>query len=59
MNLEKAKILLTGGTGFVGQQLIPKLRHVSITTRNRQKALERFGNDVVEVSSVGSRSIAA
>lgn len=43
------RTLLTGGTGFVGQQLIQQLDSVSITTRRRLAAIDRFGDQVDEV----------
>ena len=41
--------LLTGGTGFVGRELIKRLDSVSVTSRNRQRALADLGNDDVRV----------
>jgi len=49
MGRANMRTLLTGGTGFVGKQLIKRLDHVWITTRNRQNAHEQFGNDVEEI----------
>ena len=34
--------LLTGGTGFVGQELCKRLREVTITSRNRNAALKKI-----------------
>lgn len=41
--------LLTGGTGFVGQKLIQRLKNVSITTRNLEKSRKQFGALVDQV----------
>lgn len=46
--------LLTGGTGFVGHELCKRLDQVTLTSRNRDKALKKLGNldpstrDVIE-----------
>jgi uncharacterized protein (TIGR01777 family) len=42
-------ILLTGGTGFVGKKLIDRLEGVSITSRNGQRAREKFADKVNSV----------
>ncbi len=44
----KPKLLITGGTGFIGQALIPTLGHWDITvlSRSKDKTLGRFGNQV-------------
>ena len=37
--------LITGGTGFVGQELVKRLDDVTITSRNRERALGKFTSD--------------
>lgn len=41
--------LLTGGTGFVGRELIKRMKNVSITSRDQQRAEKNFGSQVDEV----------
>lgn len=50
------KILITGGTGFVGKTLVPyffnhSLTDVSLLVRNREKAIELFPNLGLEIIS--------
>ena len=40
--------LLTGGTGFVGKELIPLLSEVAITTRSPIRARKSLGNRVAQ-----------
>ncbi len=45
----KMGILITGGTGFVGQELIKRFPDVTATSRNRGRALEKLKNaEVIE-----------
>lgn len=41
--------LITGGTGFVGQELVKRLPNVAVTSRNRTRALKKLGDvEVIE-----------
>lgn len=42
-------MLLTGGTGFVGRELIKKFDDVSITSRNVERARQRINKDKVKI----------
>lgn len=42
-------VLITGGTGFVGRYLIKRLEKPVVTSRNRQRALNKLGDSVVDV----------
>ena len=42
-------ILLTGGTGFVGRELIKRLSDVTITSRNAARAQKNLGNSGLKV----------
>lgn len=41
--------LLTGGTGFVGRELIKRLDSVSVTSRNRERATAELNDKAVQV----------
>ena len=41
--------LITGGTGFVGQELVQRLPEVTVTSRNRNRALQRLVGEPVNV----------
>jgi uncharacterized protein (TIGR01777 family) len=43
MSQPEHSTLVTGGTGFVGQYLLPKLDHAILTTRNIQRAKAKVG----------------
>lgn len=49
------KFLITGGTGFIGQNLCKKLlnenHQITILSRNKNKVIKIFGNDVASISS--------
>jgi uncharacterized protein (TIGR01777 family) len=42
-------ILITGGTGFVGQRLIPQLGSCAVTTRDAARAKSRLSENVADV----------
>ena len=42
-------VLITGGTGFVGRYLIKRLEKPVVTSRNRQRALNKLGDSVADV----------
>ncbi len=42
-------VLITGGTGFVGHYLIERLEKPVVTSRNRQRALNKLGDSVADV----------
>ena len=42
-------VLITGGTGFVGQRLLPHFDNPLITSRNRDRALTKLGKRVGDV----------
>ena len=41
--------LITGATGFVGQRLISLTNRPIVTSRNRQRAMDKLGDSVSEV----------
>lgn len=49
------KILLTGGTGFIGTRLMPHLRpdhEVTVLSRTPNKVYQRLGHDVHALASL-------
>lgn len=42
-------VLITGGTGFVGRYVIERVDAPIVTSRNRQRALDKLGNSVSDV----------
>lgn len=49
------KILLTGATGFVGKNLLPKIlvaNQVAILVRDKKKALDLFSNQIIKIIDI-------
>ncbi|MBU3824466.1 MAG: NAD-dependent epimerase/dehydratase family protein, partial [Candidatus Oceanisphaera merdipullorum] len=49
------KILITGGTGFVGRRLMPHLRNhheITVLSRNPAKVHQQLGHDIKALPSL-------
>jgi uncharacterized protein len=55
----KMKILITGATGLIGSALFKKLRnqhHITVLTRNPNKAYQQLGHDIEVLTDLDSQS---